>query len=202
MNRQVIKIVLAFILSCSIAYLIGQNVVIPLTSKEDENAERREAGQVSEETYDLIRDFSNLSLTGQTVTTDNPWGSNLLTFEDEEHGTCLLMTPGTQIATQYLVEGQKMLHWSCNIHPWMSGISDGVELTIEVQGMNADMKGTTETFHVTSTELFQEENISLSEFQGMEVKISISVGNGDYNDSSGDWLMFEQLVITSTESGD
>ena len=200
MNRQIIKIVLAFILSCSIAYLIGQNVVLPLTAKNGVNAEQREAEQISEKTYDLIMDFSGLSLKGQTVTTDNPWGSNLITFEDEEHGTCLLMTPGTEISTEYMVEGQKKLHWSCNIHPWMSGISDGVQLNIEVCGVNTDVKGTTETFLITASDSFQEGEILLSPFQDTEVNVSIGVGNGNYDDSSGDWLVFDQLVIAPVEN--
>ena len=207
MNKQVTKIALAFVLSCSMAYLIGQKVVLPLTDKKaaEKQLEMESNGQQDHqngehddtEIYDLIQNFSNLTLTGQDAVEDNPWGSNLTTFEDEERGTCLLMTPGTGISTRYAVQEQERLYWSCNIHPWMTGVSDGVDLTISVHEADQDDQGTTIKIPVTSSDVYETGNVSLSEFQGMEIQITLNVGNGGHNDSSGDWLVFDRLAVGS-----
>lgn len=215
MSKQVIKIALAFVLSCSMAYLIGQKVVLPLTDKKSaekqqemvESNRRQDQQQRDQwngkddntETYDLIRNFSKLTLTGQNDVEDNPWGSNLTTFEDEERGTCLLMTPGTEISTRYAVQEQERLYWSCNIHPWMTGVSDGVDLTITVREADRDDQGTKVTIPVTSSEVYETGNISLSEFQGLEVQVTLIVGNGEHNDSSGDWLVFDRLAVGAAQ---
>lgn len=207
MNKQFIKIILAFILSCGIAYLIGQKVVLPITDKKapQNSQEKRIQNQQQDnqwnevynntETYDLIKDFSNLSLNGQSSVNDNPWGSNLTIFEDEMQGTSLLMMPGTEISVRYVVRGEKILSWRCNIHPWMAEISDGVDLTITVCGIDQDEKEMKETFRVTSSDAYEMDSISLSEFQDMDIQVTLSVGNGENNDSSGDWLVFDRLVI-------
>lgn len=215
MSKQVIKIALAFVLSCSMAYLIGQKVVLPLTDKKAaekqqemvESNEQQDQQQKAQrngehdnaEIYDLIQNFSNLTITGQKTVEDNPWGSNLTTFEDEELGTCLLMTPGTEISDLYVVQEEEVLCWSCGIHPWMAGVSDGVDLTITVREADQDDQETTVTIPVTSSEVYETGNIPLSEFQGMEIQLTLSVGNGDNNDSSGDWLVFDRLMIASVQ---
>lgn len=211
MSKQVIKIALAFVLSCSMAYLIGQRVVLPLTDKkaaekqqemvesngqqDQQQKDQRSGEHDNTEIYDLIRNFSNLTLTGQNAVDDNPWGSNLTTFEDEERGTCLLMTPGTEISTRYAIQKQERLYWSCNIHPWMAGVSDGVDLTVTVREADQGDQGTTVTIPVTSSDVYETGNISLTEYAGKEMQITFSVDNGENNDSSGDWLVFDRLVI-------
>ena len=211
MNKQLIKIILAFILSCSIAYLIGQKVVLPLTDQkaaekqqdmiesngqqgQQQKSQRNEEDNHTE-IYDLIQKFSELTLTGRSAVEDNPWGSNLTTFEDEEYGTCLLMTPGTEISTRYAVQGEETLRWSCNIHPWMAEISDGVNLTIIVCGTDQEEHKITESFQVTATDSYEQDSLSLAEYAGMEIQLTLSADNGDNNDSSGDWLVFDRLVI-------
>lgn len=201
MNKKYIKLILAFILSCSIAYLIGQKVVLPLTDKKNEQNEQKEQRdnqqdeQIDGEIYDLIRHFSDLSFTGQSVVDDNPWGSNLTTFEDEEHGTCILMVPGTAISVKYRLQGEETLSWNANIHPWMAKISDGVGLDITVKTVGTDVPGITEQIKIVPTDTYEQGSISLAEFQDTEVQITLSVNNGGNDDSSGDWLVFDQLVI-------
>lgn len=198
MKKRCIKILLLFIASCSIAYLIGQKIVLPFTIQ---NAEQSVQGNNQQEEqshsglYDLIANFSDLSLTGKNETDDNPWGSNLTVFEDEECGTCILMTPGTEIAVQYFVQEQEKLSWSCNIHPWMAEVSDGVGLTITVNSMDKDFQEISKLYQILPTDTYENMGISLGEFQGSEVRIIFDVDNGDNNDSSGDWLVFKQLVI-------
>lgn len=206
MNKKCIKIILAFIFSCSIAYLIGQKVVLPLTNKknsqnEQQMSERKEEignqqdEQIEEKTYDMIAHFSSLSLTGQSVADDNPWGSNLTSFEDEEHGTCILMLPGTEISTRYTLQGEETLSWNANIHPWMAKISDGVGLDITVQAVSTNVPELTEQIKVVPTDIYEQGSLSLAEFQDTEVQITLRVNNGGNDDSSGDWLVFDQLVI-------
>lgn len=184
MNKKYIKLILAFILSCSIAYLIGQKVVLSLSDKKNEG-----------EAYDLIMHFSDLSLIGQSTADDNPWGSNLTTFEDEEHGTCILMMPGTEISVQYKLQGEETLSWNANIHPWMAKISDGVGLDITVKTVGTDVSGITEQITIVPMDTYEQGSLSLAEFQDTEVQITLSVNNGDNDDSSGDWLVFEKLVL-------
>ncbi|MBD5513723.1 MAG: hypothetical protein HDR06_03465 [Lachnospiraceae bacterium] len=202
MNKKYIKLILAFILSCSIAYLIGQKVVLPLTDKKNvqqseqkEQRDNQQDEQIDGEVYDLIRHFPELSLTGQSTVDDNPWDSNLTTFEDEEHGTCILMVPGTAISAQYRLQGEETLSWNANIHPWMAKISDGVGLDITVKTVGTDVPGITEQIKIVPTDTYEQGSISLAEFQDTEVQITLSVNNGDNDDSSGDWLVFDQLVI-------
>lgn len=209
MNKQVIKIALAFVLSCSMAYLIGQKVVLPLTNRKasDQQQEMIDSDRMQQQreedsstaTYDLIRNFAELSLTGQCAVDDNPWGSNLTTFEDEEHGTCLLMTPGTEISARYVLQGEETLRWSSNIHPWMAEISDGANLTITVCGTDQEQPKITESFLVTATDSYEQDSISLAEYTGMEIQVTLSVDNGDHGDSSGDWLVFDHLGIEPVE---
>ena len=184
MNKRYIKLILAFILSCSIAYLIGQKVVLPLSDKKNEVA-----------AYDLIMHFSDLSLIGQSTADDNPWGSNLTTFEDEERGTCILMMPGTAVSAQYRLQGGETLRWNANIHPWMANISDGVGLDITVKTVGTDVPGITEQINIVPMDTYEQGSLSLAEFQDTEVQITLSVNNGDNDDSSGDWLVLDQLVI-------
>lgn len=211
MNKQVIKIALAFVLSCSIAYLIGQKVVLPLTDKKDADQKQEMIGSNGEQderkredndtaTYDLIQNFTDLSITGQRAVDDNPWGSNLTTFEDEGHGTCLLMTPGTEISACYVLQGEETLRWNCNIHPWMAEISDGVHLTITVCGTDQEQPKITESFLVTATDSYKQDSISLAEYAGRKIQVTLSADNGDNNDSSGDWLVFDHLGIEPVES--
>lgn len=184
MNKKYTKIILAFILSCSVAYLIGQKIVLPLSDKKNGG-----------EAYDLIMHFSDLSLTGQSIADDNPWGSNLTTFEDEEHGTCILMLPETAISAQYWIQGKETLRWNANIHPWMGKISDGVGLDITVKAVDTDVPEIIKQIKIVPTDTYEQGNISLTEFQDKEVQITLSVNNGDNDDSSGDWLVFDQLAI-------
>lgn len=213
MNKQIIRIILAFVFSCSIAYLIGQKVVLPLTDKESaenqqEIAKLKEQEDIKQNSlqgeedsnakaYDLIEEFSNLTLIGQNAVNDNPWGSNLTVFEDEERGTCLLMTPGTEVSARYWVQEEDTLCWDCGIHPWMAEISDGAELTITVCGIDQDEIRTIESFQITTVDTYEQGSISLTEFVGTEVQLTLSVGNGKNDDSSGDWLIFDQLMIVS-----
>ena len=213
MNKQIIRIILAFVFSCSIAYLIGQKVVLPLTDKELAENQQEIAGLKEQEdikrnslqgeedsnakAYDLIEEFSNLTLIGQNAVDDNPWGSNLTVFEDEERGTCLLMTPGTEVSARYLVQEEDALCWNCGIHPWMAEISDGAELTITVCGIDQDEIRIIESFQITAADTYEQDSISLTEFVGTEVQLTLSVGNGNNDDSSGDWLIFDQLMIVS-----
>ena len=213
MNKQIIRIILAFVFSCSIAYLIGQKVVLPLTDKELAENQQEIAGLKEQEdikrnslqgeedsnakAYDLIEEFSNLTLIGQNAVDDNPWGSNLTVFEDEERGTCLLMTPGTEVSARYLVQEEDALCWNCGIHPLMAEISDGAELTITVCGIDQDEIRIIESFQITAADTYEQDSISLTEFVGTEVQLTLSVGNGNNDDSSGDWLIFDQLMIVS-----
>lgn len=204
MNKKYTKIILAFILSCGIAYLIGQKVVLPLTekkneqqSKQNEQRDDQQYEQTDGKVYDLIKHFSDLSLTGLSTVDDNPWGSNLTTFEDEERGTCILMVPGTAVSAQYKLEGEETLRWNANIHPWMAKISDGVGLTITVKPVGTDVPELTEQIKITPIDTNGKSSLLLTEFQDTEVQITLSVDNGDNDDSSGDWLVLDQLVIQS-----
>lgn len=194
MKKKCIKLLLLFVISCSIAYLIGQKAVLPLTEKKSAQNDQQ-SEQSNTELYDIIKNFSDLSLRGQSATDDNPWGSNLTTFEDEEHGTCILMTPDTEISVQHTLQGQAMLNWSANIHPWMSGISDGAEFTVTVQEAGADTQGITEKVKIVPADAYEQGSISLAEFQNTKIQVTLSVNNGDNNDSSGDWLVFDRLEI-------
>ncbi len=198
MRKRCIKILVLFIASCSIAYLTGQKVVLPLTAqKAEQNIQQNKQQEERPDSgiYDLIANFSELSLTGESETDDNPWGRNLTIFEDEERGTCILMTPGTEIAVQYVVQEQETLTWSCNIHPWMAEVSDGVDLTIIVSSMDKDIQEVSKTYQVVPADIYENDGISLVEFQGSEVRITFVVSNGANNDSSGDWLVFNRLMI-------
>ena len=81
----------------------------------------------------------------------------------------------------------------------MAEISDGANLTITVCGTDQEQPKITESFLVTATDSYEQDSISLAEYTGMEIQVTLSVDNGDHGDSSGDWLVFDHLGIEPVE---
>ena len=130
--NKLIIILSSFFLSCAVAYMIGQNVVLPLTQQNGTKIDNENVVRQIE--FDFVENFDQLTFEGKREVSkdDNPWGSTIAKIEDDTMGTSIMMVQGTGMSTEYHVDGIESIRWRYNIHPWVTELSDGMSLYVRV----------------------------------------------------------------------
>lgn len=211
-HKRAVIIMISFFVSCAVAYGIGQGIVVPLTEKEEtqtentanvdntsnENANTNTSGTVL---MRFVDEFDNLTFQGkeEVSTSDIPWGSTIAKIEEETLGTSIMMTPNTYMTASYHVVGKEELQWKYSIHPWVRQNSDGLTMHVRVYTTDMENAELSEDYTVDPTEDYQALKLPLEQFEGQDVKITFSVGNGENNDSNGDWLVLNELCVTTLD---
>ncbi len=193
-SKKIVTIVISFILSCTVAYVIGQKVVLPLSHshKGDTN--------VSVKTeFSFVDNFDNLLFEGkrEVDTSDNPWGSTIAKIQDDEVGSSIMMVQDTELAAKYHVKENESIEWSYNIHPWVSESSDGMSLYVRVYVAGDKNAKLRRSYIVKPNDKYISASLSLSEFANQDVTISFSTDNGGNGDAAGDWLVLSKMNIVS-----
>lgn len=216
-HKKAVLITISFFASCAVAYGIGQGIVVPMTEKNQAktegtvNTENSEENVNNNETtvndgsvlFRFVDGFDTLTFEGkETVSTsDIPWGSTIAKIEEETLGTSIMMTPNTYMTASYHVSGKETLQWKYAIHPWVRANSDGLTMHVRVYTTDMENAELSEDYTVDASADYQSMQLSLEQFEGQDVKITFSVGNGANNDSNGDWLVLNELCVTTLDMG-
>lgn len=197
--NKLIIILSSFFLSCAVAYMIGQNVVLPLTQQNGTEIDNENVVRQIE--FDFVENFDQLTFEGKREVSkdDNPWGSTVAKIEDDTMGTSIMMVQGTGMSTEYHVDGIESIRWRYNIHPWVTELSDGMSLYVRVYA-DGDFENPRirRSYSVSPDMDYSEMELSLEEFQNQNIKIEFATDNGGYGDDAGDWLILNGLNIVST----
>jgi hypothetical protein len=206
-SKKLFVIFISFILSCIAAYAIGQNVIRPLTHKDnmgenvitEDNVVEDAANRDIKTEYSFTDDFDNLLFEGKrdVDTSDIPWGSTIAKIEDEDEGTSIMMVQGTTLSAEYHVKGNESIQWSYGIHPWISELSDGMCLYVIVYSAGDNTEKFRKKYIVNPEDEYIFESISLSEYANQDITICFSTDNGGNGDSDGDWLVLKKPGIVS-----
>lgn len=199
-SKKFIAILASFLLSCTAAYLIGQNVVLPLTQKDDTSVKESNDGLRSGTIeFSFTDSFDTLSFTGKRVvdTSSIPWGNTIAKIEDDTVGTSIMMVQGTGLSVDYHVVGNESVHFFSNIHPWVSESSDGMSLYLRVYENDNEIPSIRRTYIIQPEDEQIEIELPLNEFEGQDIRLSFFADNGGNGDSSGDWLVLSEFNIVS-----
>lgn len=204
MKHNKLGIILSsFFLSCVAAYMIGQNVVLPLTQKNNTGAEANNDERAPEKIeFSFVEHFDELTFEGKKEVSkdDNPWGSTVAKIEDDTMGTSIMMVQGTGMSMDYHVNGSESIEWRYNIHPWVTELSDGMSLYVRVYADGDFTNPRMRRSYVVSPDTdFHEIELPLDEFQDRDIRIKFSTDNGGYGDDAGDWLVLSRLNIVSVD---
>lgn len=195
-HKKLAIILSSFFVSCAVAYMIGQNVVLPLTQRNDTGIDN---GQVAKQIkFNFVENFDKLTFQGKREVSkdDNPWGSTVAKIEDDTMGTSIMMVQGTGISMNYHVNGIESLQWCYNLHPWVAELSDGMSLYVRVYADGDFEKPKVRRSYLVSPDTdYNEIELSLEEFQDRDIRIEFSTDNGGYGDDAGDWLVLSRLNI-------
>lgn len=189
-SNKFVVIFICFILSCLVAYAVGQKVVLPLTHKGDADVKTE---------YSFVDHFDSLSFENkrEVNTTDIPWGSTIARIQDEEAGPSIMMVQGTGLQTEYHVKENESIQWNYAIHPWVSQYSDGMTLYVRVYAVGNENAGLRRSYIVKPGDEYTSVDLSLNEFANQDVMISFAVDDGGNGDAAGDWLVLRKLNVVS-----
>lgn len=202
-HKKSIAILTAFFSSCTAAYLIGQNVVLPLTHNDytmtDETEVILRNGSVE---FSFTDNFNQLLFHGKKAVNkdDIPWGSTIAKIEDDTAGTSIMMLQGTGMSIDYKVTGEESIQWLYNIHPWVANSSDGMTLYVKIYVNNSNTASLRRSYIVNPEDTYVPVELSLSEFKNQDIKIAFTTDNGWHGDSVGDWLVLSKLNIVSFDT--
>ena len=210
-HKKAVLIAISFCISCAVAYGIGQGVVVPMTEKNQEKAEitenvdsndgvtenNKEGNDSGKAAFCFADEFDTLDFQGkkEVSTSDNPWGSTIAKIEEDTLGTSIMMTPNTYMTASYHVSDKEVLQWNYGIHPWVRENSDGLTMHIRIYTTDMENAEFSKDYKVDTRTDYQSERLPLEQFKGQDIKITFSVGNGENNDSSGDWLVLNELCV-------
>lgn len=202
-SKRLIAIFLCFFLSCTAAYLIGQNIVLPLTHKDDISVQENDKEITGESiAFSFVDNFDNLYFEGKRDVSkeENPWGSTIAKIEDDSIGTSIMMVQDTGMSIDYHVKGNESISWLYNIHPWVSEASDGMSLYVRIYMKDSDMPILRRSYMVEPNDNYVSAELPLNEYKDKDIVISFSTDNGGNGDSAGDWLVLNKLNISSSET--
>jgi hypothetical protein len=168
--KKSVKLVAAVVVYLGVCYGIGQYRIISQNTEE--------ADVVGEQ----------LVFEGASDTADTPWNITAGTFEMEDEGECILLTPNT--AVELLdVEGVSEFSFSYEIHPWVSESSDGAGLILWCLDEKDDILFE-DSIDVDSEVQWQEYTLKLDEIENAS-KIKIACNNGANDDDVCDWVVLK-----------
>lgn len=201
--KKFIAILTLFFSSCTAAYLIGQNIVLPLTHDNNMMIEETEEGlRDGTVEFSFVDNFNQLVFHGKKKTSkdDIPWGSTIAKIEDDTTGTSIMMLQGTGMSIDYEVTGEESIQWLYNIHPWVAESSDGMTLYVKIYVNDNDIPSLRRSYIVNPDDMYVPVDLPLSEFKDQNIKIDFTTDNGWAGDSVGDWLVLSKLNIISLDS--
>ena len=106
-----------------------------------------------------------------------------------------MMTPNTYMTASYHVSGKEVLQLNYGIHPCVRENSDCLTMHIRIYTTDMENAEFSKDYKVDTRTDYQSERLPLEQFKGQDIKITFSVGNGENNDSSGDWLVLNELCV-------
>lgn len=186
--KAIMKILIMFFFSCVVAYLIGQKIVVPLTS----GGTNQEMFSVSS---DFIACFDDGIVDNFKKTEDNPWNKNIGKIEDDVIGESILMTPNTSVVFSRTLDENNTLLCEYMIHPWMKEVSDGADLTFVITDKDSGDVYVEKKVFVSKEDNHKKLGFSLKDCEGKAVDIKIVAGNGENDNTDGDWIVFTKLEI-------
>lgn len=208
--KKIYTIGIAFILSLSCCWYIGQKISDHSEQKEQqhetasniesevstdisENVETEasatnEGNQISVLSNEAILDM--VEYEGSVETTDNPYGYTAGNILLNDTDNCILLTPNT--GAHIKIEGKiQELSFHYQIHPWVKDLSDGLGIVIWIMDENDEILDTIE-IDVPKEGDELDKSLDLSEHDNAS-KFKIMCNNGKNNDDSGDWLVISNI---------
>jgi hypothetical protein len=194
--KKSIKLVAAAVVYLGVCYGIGQYRVSQKNTVEADTAEAPSESETTQNTG-----WEQLSFEGAAATDDTPWNITAGTFEMDDEGECILLTPNTAVELSD-VERVSELSFSYEIHPWVSESSDGAGLILWCLDEKDNILFE-DSIVVDSEAQWQEYTLNLSEIENTS-KVKIVCNNGENDDDVCDWVVLkaaqEDTDAASTEN--
>lgn len=178
-----------------LSYMIGQNIVLPLRSQENNAEGLVDANRTTSGTVSLFNEFDFLEKYGYKETEDNPWNKTIAAVDkSDDIPAGILLTSGTGIGVPLELEDNASLEIAVCIHPWMDEYSDGAVLQIEYKSDEEKDYSIIAQYKVKDSAI-EKFTIDLSELAGTKGMLKITCPIEKSGDASGDWLLMTRLDV-------
>lgn len=185
-NRKILLLALA---SLGVCYAIGQYRVL---SKSESNTEETELS--AESTGDTAASLENVTFEGVAETSDTPWNVNAGIINMEDAGDCIFLTPNTSAIVSE-ISSYDTLELSYEIHPWVSGASDGAGIILWLLDAD-DTILWQEEISIDAAEGWTDFAVNVAEYDTVD-RLQILCNNGGNDDDSGDWVVIRVSVLAN-----
>lgn len=176
-----------------VCYLIGQNIVLPSRLKKEGLATFD--GNVPK--YSFVQNFELVEYPDAETRDDVPGGSSASYMVLDGNQKVFFFIPGAKISQELLVENQySRMSFACGYHPSIQeGIADGANVNVEIVDTTSGDVLFTDKIEIEDVSAYISEEIDLTKYRGMTIKVEFSCDSGKNGDESGDWIVIKNWAI-------
>lgn len=162
------------------AYIIGQQVVLPLRQINSSN--NFDENSVSWGNYEI-------RIEGSNQTEDNPWGFTAGIIDMESIGDCVLLTPNTSLVLEN-ISSKEVIFIELTIHPWVKELSDGAGILVRFKDIEENVIGE-DDIHIGNEESWITLEYNMEQFPNIN-SIELLCNNGLLDDDTADWVVIKE----------